>query len=1043
MLKNCMFLVCSALIWAAVQLFTVPVVEASATAPASVRNIRYWGTNDYIRIIIDLDSEVQYETSQITGPDRILFDLSNARLNAESLNCTIAVKDELLKKIRMAQNQSEVVRVVLDLAAGADYVVSELQNPFRIIIDLPRRPGSMTGLNPQPNASKPLPDELGPMGPSRSASAAGRDTIVNATPAPVSAVIGNPKPQAHPLTVMDAPLRQPRPTSGALIQNIRYLPSNDHAQVIIDLDADAHCESVRVTGPDRVYFDLSNSRLSSDFQNQAAGVQDKLLRQVRIAQNQSDVVRVVLSIPETANYRVSKLQNPFRIVIDLYGSPGNPSPNVIDPRQDKRGPATISESVPASGQTDARIQPPPVKMNAGSTSEPGPDPKPQPSPGLLAEAIASPIEEPDLLASSLPSDIDGAQPPASTRGDVDASAPLPAISSFRKDESPSDVERLPLTISGMLSSGYYSSYTRGGGNGNHTVNFVPAGAAFDISGYYRTPDLLDYLVQPEINAGSQASDAGFIGGNGVRINITTLRRGAFPATFRYSNVQLKDAYFGSLTQISSYTMQNRNKDLGVTAGVRIAGLPTATLDWGGDSVQSRSFNTAIPEYNSRSNHLNLNCSDQRWGWDFQCFAGSQSQSSDLFTPQNEEANASLLRQKVTQLRGSARRSFLADSDLYIDAGSQDTENIVLDRPVDLTTRYASANLRMFQRRKWKASLRAGYSSNIAGLLLTQLVDRLGGNGSIAPDASILQPFHRSTSYFNFNGLTSVDLSRGLGLYGSVDRTAVFTAGEGNLDSKYFTTAGGATYSRTFRWGSLSGQYGRTFGSGSITGETGRVSGQNYIVTAQPGRPDGLLFDFSIHGTSQTVRSEIPAWEHSFASDMGVGIPVFGRFRARIGGGWQKSAFTNQGNEFRARGYTARLGLDHPRFQLNGSLNSNLGNSLQGYSQMLTGIGVESTFLGQLHLVPSDLRGVTVTLHLIPIRKLEFSALFTHSIQHLEGIVANDFQVFDVYATFHFRRLLLVAGYFNSTQIYSSNIAIYPETQRGRFYVRISRPVKLL
>jgi hypothetical protein len=107
--------------------------------------------------------------------------------------------------------------------------------------------------------------------------------------------------------------------------------------------------------------------------------------------------------------------------------------------------------------------------------------------------------------------------------------------------------------------------------------------------------------------------------------------------------------------------------------------------------------------------------------------------------------------------------------------------------------------------------------------------------------------------------------------------------------------------------------------------------------------------------------------------------------------------------------------------------------------MFSGIGMETAFLTQMHVVPSDLRGITLSLHATPIRKLEFSALFSRSIQHLEGVVANDFQVLDINATFRFRRLQFVAGYFSTTQIYSSYFAAYPETQRGRFYIRISRP----
>jgi len=810
------------------------------------------------------------------------------------------------------------------------------------------------------------------------------------------------------------------------VQSIRYSASADHTRILIDLNSNARFESAKLTGPARVYFDISNSKLSSSFSNNAPAAGDRFVKQLRVAQNRPDVVRVVLNLSESTTYAVSELNDPFCIVVDLHSSTGGKAvyeaPAVsVGPDRD----VGVAKSAPGPATSGNPVVPKPSispasahsTHNSGTSSEADTE-SPQ-YPALLAEQIDTPVEVRRFI------------PPTPILPDKDISA---------SEESTVGMRTLPLTIDGTLSTGYYRSFTRGGGNANQNIGFMPAVANLNIKGYYLKPDFVDYSVQTELNTGSQASDAGFIGGNGVHFNVTTFRKGAFPVTFNYSNVQLKDAYFGSLTQISSYTLNNRNTDVGLTAGIRLAGLPNATVSWGGNSVKSQSYNPAVPDYVSRSNHLNLNCGDQRWGWEFQCFVGRQRQTSDLFMPQSQ--SASPLRQDVTQYRGSARRSFGGDLDLYIDAGSQNTANFVFDRPIDLSTRYINANLRLFQRKRWKTSLRAGYSSNIASLLLTQLVGGLGNNGSVSPGESILQPFERKTSYFNFTGLSSLDISHGLSLYGSADRTAVFT-GNSLLDSSYFTTSGGVNYARTFRWGNVSGQYGRTLGGGNITGQTGRVMGQSYAITVQPGNPDGLIFDITVRGTSQSIRSEIPAREHSFSTEGGVGIPLLGQYRARIGGGLQTGVFTNQGNEFRSRGYTARIGFEHPRFQLNGSLNSNIGNSLQSYGQALNGLGLESTFLSPLRLVPSDLRAYTVALHVIPIRKLEFSALFTRSVQHLEGIVANDFQVVDIYATYHFRKLQFVVGYFNSSQIYSSFIATYPETQRGRFYIRISRPVKFL
>lgn len=601
----------------------------------------------------------------------------------------------------------------------------------------------------------------------------------------------------------------------------------------------------------------------------------------------------------------------------------------------------------------------------------------------------------------------------------------------------------PVKITGSFSTGFYSSYTRGGGNEDQSIHFVPAGGQFDINGYYLTRDLVDYWIQPEFNAGPQASDAGFQGGNGIRTRVALLRRRAFPVTFRYANTEMKDVYFGSLSQVSSYTQQNRNKDLGLTFELKRPGLPNTTFDLGTSSVHSKSDLAMIPDYRSDSNHLNLDSSYKHWGWDFTGSASEQNQTSLLFTPTSDGPNTSLLKQKVTQARSSAGRQYLRDSDISIDAGYQSTSNLLLNQPIDLSTRYVNASLRMFQQRRWKTSFRAGYTSNIAGLLLTRYVAGLTGNGTIAPSESVLVPFSNTTSYLNFNGLTALTLSHGFGLYGNVDRTAVLTASNRNLNSQYITAAGGVTYSGRFRWGAFSGQYGRGFGFGAITAQNGKIEAQNYVATMQPGNMERLRFDLSVRGIDQRVLNERPEEEHSLAWDANVEIVLLRSLRSRIGGGRQQSKLTTTGNDFRTEGYTAHMDIEHPRFQLGGSLNSTVGNTLQAYGQLFSGVGVAGALLSPLQLIPSDLRGFTLTLRLNPWRRLELTGLWTRSVQHLEGIVSNDFEIVDIRLTYHFRKLEIIAGYFRSSQIFASFLAAYPETRRARVYVRITRSAVLL
>ena len=103
---------------------------------AIVQNIRHWTTSDYTRVIIDLDAQTSYSKTRLSNPDRIFFDISNAKLGKELSNRTFVVSDEFLKQVRVGQNRSDVVRVVLDFAAISDYSVFELHDPFRIVVDI-------------------------------------------------------------------------------------------------------------------------------------------------------------------------------------------------------------------------------------------------------------------------------------------------------------------------------------------------------------------------------------------------------------------------------------------------------------------------------------------------------------------------------------------------------------------------------------------------------------------------------------------------------------------------------------------------------------------------------------------------------------------------------------------------------------------------------------------------------------------------------------------------------------------------------------------
>jgi N-acetylmuramoyl-L-alanine amidase len=101
-----------------------------------VTGIRHWSTPDYTRVAIDLETEVRYEAGRVPNPDRIFFDLHDTKLASTLVGKSFEVADGFLRRIRIAQFQRGMVRVVLEVDDVGDYSAFLLPNPYRLIIDI-------------------------------------------------------------------------------------------------------------------------------------------------------------------------------------------------------------------------------------------------------------------------------------------------------------------------------------------------------------------------------------------------------------------------------------------------------------------------------------------------------------------------------------------------------------------------------------------------------------------------------------------------------------------------------------------------------------------------------------------------------------------------------------------------------------------------------------------------------------------------------------------------------------------------------------------
>ncbi|MBI2681550.1 MAG: N-acetylmuramoyl-L-alanine amidase [Candidatus Solibacter usitatus] len=123
---------------------TALVLACAALAPAARRTgglevtaVRFWSLDGATRIAIEVSGECRYRAERIQDPDRIFFDLIGARPSIKGKRVHSAeIGDKLVKRIRVAETQPDVTRVVLDLEAGVDFTVSQLANPDRVMIEL-------------------------------------------------------------------------------------------------------------------------------------------------------------------------------------------------------------------------------------------------------------------------------------------------------------------------------------------------------------------------------------------------------------------------------------------------------------------------------------------------------------------------------------------------------------------------------------------------------------------------------------------------------------------------------------------------------------------------------------------------------------------------------------------------------------------------------------------------------------------------------------------------------------------------------------------
>ena len=150
------------------------------------------------------------------------------------------------------------------------------------------------------------------------------------------------------------PRRLPRVTA------IRHWSTPDYTRVAIDLENEVRFGSQRISNPDRIFFDLRDTKLASTLVGKTFDVDDGFLKKIRVAQFQPGRTRVVLEVDSLSTYEAFLLPNPYRLIIDIHGKDGKTARAKLTKEQTA---ALADVEAPPQVEQNAHVPKPEVKAD--------------------------------------------------------------------------------------------------------------------------------------------------------------------------------------------------------------------------------------------------------------------------------------------------------------------------------------------------------------------------------------------------------------------------------------------------------------------------------------------------------------------------------------------------------------------------------------------------------------------------------------------------------------------------------------------------------
>jgi N-acetylmuramoyl-L-alanine amidase len=155
-----------------------------------------------------------------------------------------------------------------------------------------------------------------------------------------------------------------KPAPAGVVTSIRHRSGGAYTRIVIDQTSSVKFQASELKNPDRLVFDLINTRMDDALNANTLPVNDGILKQVRASQHDPDTVRVVLDLASLKNYVAFPLHDPERLVIDVTGE--SSAGGATDAGKAETA-ATGTNSVPQKAEPAPTVKPEQPNLAATAT----------------------------------------------------------------------------------------------------------------------------------------------------------------------------------------------------------------------------------------------------------------------------------------------------------------------------------------------------------------------------------------------------------------------------------------------------------------------------------------------------------------------------------------------------------------------------------------------------------------------------------------------------------------------------------------------------